>query len=37
MHQSNTLSMSMDVHKDALAVASIATKYDAEVISLTQK
>jgi hypothetical protein len=34
MHQSRTLYVSMDVHKESIAVASVAKEHDAEVISL---
>jgi hypothetical protein len=34
MHQSSTLYVGMDVHKDSIAVAYVAKDHDAEVISL---
>ena len=34
MHQSSTLYVGMDVHKEAIPVAYVATEHDAEVISL---
>ena len=34
MAQSRTLSVGMDVHKDTIAVASVAKDHDAEVVSL---
>src|SRR5215467_1008047 len=34
MHQSSTLDVGMDVHKESIAVASVAKDHDAEVISL---
>jgi transposase len=34
MNQSSTLYVGLDVHKDSLAVASVATDHDAEVIYL---
>jgi transposase len=34
MHQSNTLYVGMDVHKESIAVASVAHEYGAEVVSL---
>jgi transposase len=34
MSQSSTLSIGLDVHKDSIAVASVATEHAAEVISL---
>ena len=34
MHQSSTLSIGMDVHKESIAVAYVAKEHDAEVISL---
>jgi transposase len=34
MKQSSTLSVGLDVHKDAIAVASVAQDHDAEVVSL---
>src|SRR5438876_11895734 len=34
MHQSRTLSIGMDVHKESIAVAYVAKEHDAEVISL---
>jgi transposase len=34
MHQSSTLSVGMDVHKDSIAVAYVAKDHDAEVVSL---
>jgi hypothetical protein len=34
MHQSNTLYVGMDVHKESIAVASVANEYGAEVVSL---
>ena len=34
MHQSNTLYIGMDVHKDSMAVASVAQDHGAEVTSL---
>ena len=34
MHQSRTLYVGMDVHKESIAVASVAKDHDAAVISL---
>jgi transposase len=34
MPQSSTLYIGLDVHKDSIAVASVANEHDAEVISL---
>jgi transposase len=34
MHQSNTLYVGMDVHKESIAVAYVANEYGAEVVSL---
>ena len=34
MHQSRTLYVGMDVHKESIAVAYVAKDHDAEVISL---
>jgi transposase len=34
MHQSRTLYVGMDVHKESIAVAYVAQDHDAEVISL---
>ena len=34
MHQSSTLYVGMDVHKESIAVAYVAKDHDAEVISL---
>jgi transposase len=34
MHQSSTLDVGMDVHKDAIAVAYVAQDHDAEVVFL---
>jgi hypothetical protein len=34
MQQSSTLSVGLDVHKDAIAVASVATAHHAAVVSL---
>ena len=34
MHQSRTLYIGMDVHKDTLAVAYVAKAHDAEVVFL---
>ena len=34
MHPSSTLYVGLDVHKDALAVASVAREHGAEVVSL---
>jgi len=34
MHQSRTLYVGMDVHKESIAVAYVATDHDAEVLSL---
>jgi transposase len=34
MHQSTTLYVGMDVHKDSIAVAYVANDHDAEVVSL---
>ena len=34
MHQSSTLYVGMDVQKEAITVAYVATEHDAEVISL---
>jgi transposase len=34
MIQSRTLSIGIDVHKDSIAVASVAKEYHAEVVSL---
>jgi hypothetical protein len=34
MPHSSTLSAGLDVHKDSLAVASVAREHDAEVVSL---
>ena len=34
MHQSSTLYVGMDVHKEPIAVAYVAKDHDAEVISL---
>ena len=34
MLQSSTLYIGMDVHKDSIAVASVAQEYGAEVVSL---
>jgi hypothetical protein len=34
MTQSSTLSIGMDVHKDSIAVASVAKEHHAEVVSL---
>ena len=34
MHQSSTLYVGMDVHKESITVAYVATEHDAEVISL---
>jgi hypothetical protein len=32
MHQSNTLSVGLDVHKDSMAVANVAQEHGAEVL-----
>ena len=34
MHQSSTLYVGMDVHKESIAVAYVAQEHDAEVVSL---
>jgi len=34
MHQSRTLDVGMDVHKESIAVAYVAKDHDAEVIAL---
>ena len=34
MHQSSTLYIGLDVHKDSMAVAYVAQDHDAEVVSL---
>ena len=34
MHQSRTLDVGMDVHKESIAVAYVAQDHDAEVLSL---
>ena len=34
MHQSSTLYIGLDVHKDSIAVAYVAKDHDAEVVSL---
>jgi hypothetical protein len=34
MHQSSTLYVGMDVHKESIAVAYVAKDHDAEVVSL---
>jgi transposase len=34
MHQSSTLYIELDVHKDSMAVAYVATDPDAEVVDL---
>ena len=34
MHQSSTLYIGLDVHKESIAVAYVAKEYHAEVVSL---